>query len=145
MVEHSYGNSPTKKKILIVDDEKDITTTIKSALEGTDKYVVDIFNDPEKVLANFKAGQYDLLIIDIKMPHMTGFQLYKELIKIDSKPPKICFITAFEIYHDEFKKLFPSLDVRCFIRKPVSISDLTREIELEFESSPSYYRSRSRY
>ena len=123
-----------KKKILLVDDERDITTVIKRGLEETGRYTVDVFNHPKDALSSFKAGIYDLLIIDIKMPEMTGFQLYKELIKIDPNP-KICFITAFEMYYDEFRKLFPSLDVKCFIRKPVTIADLTREVDAEFQSA----------
>ena len=130
----SFSKTNSKKKILLVDDEQDITTVVKRGLEQTGKYTVDAFNRPKDALANFKAGVYDLLIIDIKMPGMTGFQLYKELIKIDPRP-KICFITAFEMYYDEFKKLFPSLDVKCFIRKPVTISDLTKEVDAEFQSA----------
>jgi two-component SAPR family response regulator len=130
-----------KKKILLVDDEQDITTVIKRGLEQTGKYAIDVFNHPNDALSSFKAGAYDLLIIDIKMPGMTGFQLYKELIKIDSKP-KICFITAFEMYYDEFRQLFPSLDVKCFIRKPVTMADLTREVDAEFQSAAPRVRPR---
>jgi two-component system, OmpR family, response regulator ChvI len=135
------SESKPYKKILLVDDEQDITTVIKKGLEQTGKYIVDTFNHPRDALANFKAGVYDLLIIDIKMPAMTGFQLYKELIKIDPRP-KICFITAFEMYYDEFKKLFPSLDIKCFIRKPVTMSDLTREVDAEFQSTAPRVRPR---
>jgi CheY-like chemotaxis protein len=135
------SKSKSQKKILLVDDEQDITTVIKRGLEQTGKYTVDTFNRPKDALANFRAGVYDLLIIDIKMPGMTGFQLYKELIKIDPRP-KICFITAFEMYYDEFKKLFPSLDVKCFIRKPVTMADLTREVDAEFQSTAPRVRPR---
>ena len=137
----SFSGSKSKKKILLVDDERDITTVIKKGLEQTGKYTVDTFNHPKDALASFKAGVYDLLIIDIKMPGMTGFQLYKELIRIDSRP-KICFITAFEMYYDEFRQLFPSLDIKCFIRKPVSIADLTREVDAEFQSAAPRVRPR---
>ena len=86
-----------KKRILLIDDEEDITTVIHRGLENTGKYIVEIFNNPKDALTNFKRDVYDLLIIDIKMPEMTGFQLYKKLQAIDAKP-KICFINAFEMY-----------------------------------------------
>ena len=140
MTDDSSQRKP-QKKILLVDDEQDITNVIKRGLEQTGKYIVDTFNHPRDALTNFRAGVYDLLIIDIKMPGMTGFQLYKELIKIDPRP-KICFITAFEMYYDEFRKLFPSMDVKCFIRKPFNIADLTREVEAEFQSTAPRVRPR---
>jgi two-component system, OmpR family, response regulator ChvI len=124
-----------KKRILIVDDEKDITTTMKKGLEEFGGYEVDAFNDPEQALSLFKPDHYDLLALDVRMPKLNGFQLYKQLQRIDPKP-RVCFITAFELYYDEFRKVFPSLDVRCFIRKPVSMTDLVKEVNAEFEAPP---------
>jgi CheY-like chemotaxis protein len=74
----------------------------------------------------------DLLLIDIRMPKMNGFQLYRQLRKVDEKA-KICFITAFEIYYDEFKKMFPKLRVNCFVRKPVRLEELAKTIKDELE------------
>ena len=128
-------NKGEKKRVLIVDDESDITAVMKKGLEQDGGFEVDAFNDPEEALAQFKPGYYDLLTIDIRMPKMNGFELYRKLQKIDSKP-KICFITAFEMYYDEFKRVFPSMDVRCFIRKPVSNADLVRQLNAEFEAPP---------
>jgi two-component system, OmpR family, response regulator ChvI len=73
MNEHS-----TKKRILLVDDEQDITYSFGIALEDKG-FVVDTFNDPQEALSNFKAGLYDLLLLDIKMPKMNGFELYQEM------------------------------------------------------------------
>lgn len=108
---------------------------MKRALEEYAGYKVSTFNDPARALAEFRPGVYDLLVIDIKMPGMTGFELYKKLRKIDGRP-KICFITAFEMYYDEFRKVFPSLDVKCFIRKPVTVSSLIQQVDAEFASPP---------
>lgn len=119
-----------RRRILIVDDEPDIATTFKKALEK--EFDVDIFNDPTAALSHFKAGYYDLLLLDIRMPVMNGFQLYKQMQKIDSKP-KVCFITAFEMYYEEFVKVFPSVPVKCFIRKPISSKDLLSQIKAELE------------
>jgi DNA-binding response OmpR family regulator len=77
--------------------------TIKLALEN-EGFEVDTYNDPIQALSNFKTGLYDLLLIDIKMPKMDGFELYKKLQQIDQKV-KICFITAFELYY--LKEYFP--------------------------------------
>jgi two-component system, OmpR family, response regulator ChvI len=68
----------TPKKILIVDDEPDITFTLGKGLEQGG-YDVQVFNDPLAALSNFKPDIYDLLILDIKMPNMTGFELYRKL------------------------------------------------------------------
>jgi len=70
-----------KKKILIVDNEVDITFTFKIGLEDTGLFTVDTFNDPQDVLFNFKPNMYDLLLIDMRMPKMSGYELYKELLR----------------------------------------------------------------
>jgi DNA-binding response OmpR family regulator len=114
------------KRIAVVDDEPDITIILKKALEHHD-FVVDTFNDPQAALATFKPSYYDLVIIDIRMPRINGFDLYRELKKRDSGV-RVCFLTAFEIYYEEFRKLFPTIDVKAFIRKPVSISNLVNQI-----------------
>jgi DNA-binding response OmpR family regulator len=114
------------KRIAVVDDEPDITIILKKALEPHD-FAVDTFNDPQAALAAFKPRYYDLMIIDIRMPSINGFDLYRELKKRDSAV-RVCFLTAFEIYYEEFRKLFPTIDVKAFIRKPVGISNLVNQI-----------------
>ena len=120
-------NRPPKGRILLVDDERDINTVVKKGLERVG-FKVRAFNNPLDALSNFEAGSYDVALLDIRMPSMNGFELYKKLREIDSKI-KVCFITAFEMYEEEFKKLFPSYDVRCFIKKPIKLTDLIVEIE----------------
>ena len=120
------------KKIAIVDDEPDITSVLKKGLEQHG-FSVDAFNDPEAALSSFNPDHYDLMIIDIRMPKINGFELYRELRKRDSKV-KVCFLTAFEIYYEEFRKMFPNIDVRSFVRKPVAISSLLKQINAMFEA-----------
>lgn len=120
-----------KGRILVVDDEPDITSVIKRGLE-TVGYAVEAFNDPEQALSHFKSGYYDMLIFDIRMPKLNGFQLYREIRKKDSKA-LVCFMTAFEVYRSEFEKVFPDYDVKCFLTKPLSIKDLQKIIQAELE------------
>jgi CheY-like chemotaxis protein len=130
-------------RILLVDDDHDILFTFKEGLEENDdavvdksqlfggaKIQVDTFADPKEALSSFKAGVYDLLLLDIRMQDMNGFELYEELKKIDDKP-KVCFITAYELYYEALKKDFPKLDVGCFIKKPISIEGLAKKITEE--------------
>ena len=120
------------KKILIVDDEPGITLAFKKGIES-DEFEVDTFNDPLVALSSFKANSYHLILLDVKMPKMNGFELYQQMEKIDNNV-KVCFITAFEVYYEALKEIFPSLEVSCFIRKPIEISDLVNRIKVELES-----------
>jgi DNA-binding response OmpR family regulator len=88
---------------LVVDDEPDITLALRLGLESQG-FQVDAFNDPTEALSNFRSDLYDLLLLDIKIPSMNGYELYDEMKKIDDKV-KICFLTAFETCYDEFKRL----------------------------------------
>ena len=115
-----------KRRILVVDDEPDMTLLFKMTLEGL--YDVYTFNDPILALSNFKAGFYDLVMLDIKMPEMDGFDLYQEMKKIDSKV-RICFLTASEMYYEEFRKeAYHALDKDIFLRKPIENEDLLNKI-----------------
>jgi DNA-binding response OmpR family regulator len=114
-------------RILVVDDEPDLTQVSTLALEYHG-YKVDSFNDPQEALSKFKPGLYDLIIIDIKMPNMDGFELYHEIKKKDNNA-KICFLTASELYYEEFrKKEYSVLDRNLFIQKPIGNEDLIKEI-----------------
>jgi two-component system response regulator ChvI len=118
-----------KQRILIVDDESDITTALKMYLE-VQGFQVDAFTDPANALAQFKAGFYHLLILDIKMPEMNGFELYKEIKKKD-KTVKAFFLTALSEMrdYDAFKKdVFPKEGERYFIAKPIENEDILTRI-----------------
>ena len=73
----------TKRGILVVDDESDITFTLKKGLENSGMFEVDTVNDPQEALSSFKPDCYDFLLIDIRMPHMSGYDLYDNINKID--------------------------------------------------------------
>ena len=89
---------------------------------------MDAFNDPVEALRNFQTSRYGLLLIDVRMPNMNGFELYKEIEKIDAVD--VFFITAFEVYYEALREVFPNMEPACFINKPIQIPDLiTRIIE----------------
>ena len=116
-----------KKKILLVEDEQDLSVVFNMVLEDGG-YEVDCFTEPVLALKNFKTGLYDLVILDIKMPEMDGFELHRQLKKIDSAV-KICFLTASEMYYEEFRKdELCGLDKDLFLRKPIKNEDLINEI-----------------
>jgi DNA-binding response OmpR family regulator len=116
-----------QQRILVVDDEPDLTKLCSLALEFHG-FKVDTFNDPQEALSNYKPSYYDLVILDIKMPKMDGFQLYDEIKKKDQKA-KVCFLTASELYYEEFrKKEYHTLDKNLFIRKPIDNEDLLKEV-----------------
>ena len=123
-----------RTRILIIDDEPDITLAFKQSLRDKGFERVETLNDPILALKNFKAGLYDLLIIDIVMPEMDGFELYEEIRKIDNKV-KVCFITAFEVNYQALRAVFHSAtttdDIGCFIRKPFYVDNLIKHIEAE--------------
>jgi DNA-binding response OmpR family regulator len=130
-IEENVKKSTTKgKKLLIIDDESDITFTIKSIMEEND-FKVDSFTDSISALDNYQINYYDLVILDIKMPKMDGFQLY---MKIREKDPKIkiCFLTASELYYEEFRKMHHELGKTInedyFIQKPIKNGDLIKHL-----------------
>jgi CheY-like chemotaxis protein len=138
-------------RILIVDDEPDICLTFKSAIEGHNGFEVDAYESPHEALKNFKASKYDLVLLDIKMPSMNGFQLYSEIKKIDNRVMAL-FITAAEMYYQEFRnkeghvlkevgeqtegevkeekygngeyRQYCKFNENMFLQKPISITDL---------------------
>jgi DNA-binding response OmpR family regulator len=116
------------KRVLIVDDEPDLNLTVKMVLEENG-FKADSFTDPLLALKNFKeAGIYDMIILDIKMPNMNGFELYREIKKIDDKV-KVCFLTAGEMDYEQFRKeLIPELDKNCYIQKPIETEMLIRRL-----------------
>ena len=114
-------------RILVVDDEPDLTQVSTLALEYHG-FKVDSFNDPQEALSKFEPGLYDLVILNIEMPKMDGFELYHE-IKKKVNNAKVCFLTASELYYQEFrKKEYCAIDRNLFIRKPIDNDELIKEI-----------------
>jgi DNA-binding response OmpR family regulator len=115
------------KRILVIDDEPDVNITLRKVLEKNG-FIVDSYENPFLALENFKPHYYDLLILDIKMPKMSGFSFYREIKKRDDKL-KICFLTAGEMYYGSYSDIFSSLPANCFIRKPITNDELLEHID----------------
>jgi DNA-binding response OmpR family regulator len=117
-----------RKQIMVVDDESDLTLYYRMSLEYYG-FTVDTFNEPKEALSNFKPNHYDLVILDILMRDMDGFELYREIKKID---PTInaCFLTASDPFYERFRdKEYDSLDKESFIRKPIENEELIEKIK----------------
>ena len=118
------------KKILLVDNEVDITYALSNALENYG-FNIDSFNDPIIALKSHKNNFYDLVILDIKMPKMDGFELYTKIREKDPKV-KMCFLTASEMYYEKFRKVRSEIGriigEDSFIQKPIKNEDLMKKL-----------------
>jgi DNA-binding response OmpR family regulator len=118
-----------RKKILIVGDP-DLTLTYKVGLESNG-FQVTVYNDPLVALSNFKSNFYDLLLLDIKMPKMNGFELHEKIEEKTDDHTRVCFITALEVNYEALREISSTLDVDCFIQKPILIHELINRINIE--------------
>jgi DNA-binding response OmpR family regulator len=131
--------SPFTKRILIVDDDSDITYTFKKAFEEANRiggnktsFHVNAYNDPLVALSEFKHDFYDLLLIDINMPKMNGFDFCVKIFEVDLNP-KVCFMSSGLINQEALQEQYPSLSIGCFIRKPVTMENLVRKVKAELD------------
>lgn len=116
-------------RILFVDDDADIVHVLKRGLQ-VNGFEVDAYSSPQEAIDSFKPNIYDLAILDIRMPSLNGFALYRRMKKIDPSLTS-CFLSAFEIHPEEFKQVFPSMSegIKTIIKKPVTISKLVNQID----------------
>ena len=114
------------KRILLVDDESDVCLVLREVL-SENGFVVDSYENPTLALEKFKAHSYDLVVLDIKMLELNGFDLYREIKRFNQKV-KVCFLTAAEMHYDEYPDIFSSLPNKYFIRKPIENEKLMGRI-----------------
>ena len=118
--------------ILIVDDEDDITELLQRTLMRIG-YKVTSYVDPSKALEEFKPGQFDLALLDIRMPGINGFELLRQIKTLD-KNLKTCFLTAFELEKNDFVQHgMPTDTIDCFIKKPIHLSEFTKKVSMLLE------------
>jgi CheY-like chemotaxis protein len=125
--------------MLIVDDDEDITITFKAGIEDSNDYdnanrriEVYTYNNPVIALSEFKPNFYDLLLIDINLPHMNGFELCERMLDTDINV-KVCFMSSAEINREALREIYPSLSLGCFIRKPIPVDYLIKQIISELD------------
>jgi DNA-binding response OmpR family regulator len=139
-IQEKKEQSPFTKRILIVDDDPDITFTFKKAFEEANRisgdnkvsFHVNTYNDPLLALSEFKPDFYDLMLLDIIMPKMNGFDFCVKVFEVDLNP-KVCFISSALINQDALKEQYPSLSFGCFLEKPITIDNLIRRVKAELE------------
>jgi DNA-binding response OmpR family regulator len=131
--------SPFTKRILIVDDDPDITFTFKKAFDEANRisgnkisFHVNTYNDPLVALSEFKPDFYDLLLVDINMPKMNGFDFCVKVFEVDINP-RVCFMSSELINQEALREQYSSLSIGCFIRKPVTIENLVKRVKAELE------------
>ncbi|MFZ1877504.1 MAG: response regulator [Nitrososphaeraceae archaeon] len=120
------------KRILVIDDNPDIVFTLRVGLESDPTIQVFGFDNPVTALVEFKPNFYDLLLIDVNMPLMDGFQLAQNLVRRDLNV-RVCFITAGEINTEAAREIHPLKSIGCFIKKPITAEDLLKRIRAELE------------
>jgi CheY-like chemotaxis protein len=127
------------KRILIVDDDTDLTLTFKAVIEDSNKNNdvnkrIDVYtsNNPVVALSEFKPNFYDLLLVDINMPHMNGFELVEKIFAIDINVG-VCFMSSGEINREALREIYPTRQEGCFIRKPVTMDYLVKRIRSELD------------
>ena len=119
------------KRVLVVDDNSDIVFTLRIGLESDPTMQVYSYDNPVTALLEFRPNFYDLLLIDVNMPMMDGFQLVKLLQK--DLNVRVCFMTSGEINMDGAREVHPLKSIGCFIRQPITAEQLLRLIRAELE------------
>lgn len=113
------------KKILLVDDDPDANLSLSILLRDRG-FDVDSFTSPSDALKYFRRNYYDLLVLDVRMPNMDGFELYRAIREVDTKS-KICFFTAAELDNyrvAELEDMMEELGEECFISKPIENNEI---------------------
>lgn len=126
------------KRILIIDDDADITTTFKLGIEDANgdtnnnrRIEVHTYNDPTAALSEFQPNFFDLLLVDINMPHMNGFQICEKILGLDINV-RVCFMSSGEINREALREIYP-VSLGCFIKKPVNMDYLIERIKAELD------------
>lgn len=117
-------------KILVVDDEQDIVFTLKTILTEAG-FSVDAFTNPSVAFEMFRPEKYELIILDIRMPGLNGFELYLKLLEQDNSI-KVLFLTAvneFSMYAKFKNSVSPMSGKRYYLQKPVDLSKLLQRVD----------------
>jgi len=123
-----------KKRVLVVDDEPDTCIVYQIVLQDAG-YECISYIDSVKALKEFRSNYYDLILLDIKIPVLNGFELCKKIREID-KTVHVIFITASEAYYEKFRgQHFPELGKINYIQKPIGNDELVRLADMIIANS----------
>jgi CheY-like chemotaxis protein len=124
-------------RILVVDDEPDITLTLQMCLEGyryhdnaRRRFEVHPYTNPAILLSQFKPNFYDLLLTDIYMPQINGFELCQRILDLDPNI-RVCFMSAVEVNIEALREVYPKVSFGCFMKKPFAIDYLVEALLAE--------------
>jgi DNA-binding response OmpR family regulator len=112
-------------RVLLADDDKDILNSVTRGLKSQG-FKVDTFRNPLHALSYFRPHYYDTIILDVRMPEMSGFELAQKIWQEDHDA-RICFFSALEVYENEARRIFAGKEY-CFIKKPIGLNDLIAHI-----------------
>ena len=122
-----------------MDDDPDITFTFKKAFEEANRiggnktsFHVNAYNHPLVALSEFKPDFYDLMLVDINLPKMNGFDFCLKVFEVDVNP-KVCFMSSALINQEALREQYPSLSIGCFIKKPITMENLVRTVEAQLD------------
>src|SRR5574337_1607052 len=123
-------NMPHRKKIMVVEEERNMAVSIKLALEEND-FPVDMYTDPVLALKEFNknAHDYSLMIIDLKMIRMSAFEFMRET-KVKNPDLKVLLITTFEIKQPEFNRVLPTVKIEGLIEKPSLLNKIIPSVNM---------------
>jgi CheY-like chemotaxis protein len=96
------------------------------------RFEVYAYNNPLEALSEFKANFYDIMLVDVYMPKMNGFQLCEKILELDVNI-RMCFISAAELNIEALREVYPKVSFGCFIKKPVEIEYLVKRLLLELD------------
>lgn len=133
--------SPATKRIMVVDDEHDIVAIIQNILKRYGYNNVDSFTNPIEALHEFEGAngsshdnnRYDLLILDIRMPVISGYEFAKKAKSIDPKI-KVILMTAFEIDDDKSRQDLPVMKYDELVKKPFALNSICKAVERQLAS-----------
>ncbi|MFL6318068.1 MAG: response regulator [Nitrososphaeraceae archaeon] len=128
------NDQKSTKRILLVDDEPDSCISFQAVLEDAG-YECISYTDSVETIQEFRPFYYDLILLDIKMPVLNGFELCKKIIELD-KTVHIIFITALEAYYEQFRSQhFPELGKINYIQKPIGNEELVQIVNMIIANS----------
>ena len=135
--QQEYEQKEKEKLSPLIDDDPDITFTFRKALEGENQnskifFQVFTYNDPLSAIAEFKINFYDLLLLDVNMPKLNGFEFSEKILELDLNV-RVCYISAGEMNIEALREQYKSLSMGCFIKKPVEIEKFVRRVKTELD------------